>query len=361
METIKENVTSFESLYNATQKCKRNIMWKDSAAGFVKNELVNCCMLKDDLRCNKYKIGKYTIFTITEPKRRKIISTKIKDRVFQRSLCDNYLYQSITKHFIYDNCACQAGKGTDFARKRLKCHMQRHFRKHGLSGYVLQCDVHDFFGSTPHDIAYAAVKARALDKWAQDEVKRIIDSYDQGQDPERGMGLGSQITQLVELAVLDNLDHYVKEQLHIKAYVRYSDDFILIHEDKQYLQYCKAQIVARLQSLGLEISDRKTNIYKFTQSVHFLGFSFRPTASGKIVMRVLPKKVSRERRHMKKLIQRYNDEHMSRHDVEECFGSWKAHASKGDCYKLIGNMNKFVSKLWRDSKCLSLYQPQTSS
>lgn len=361
MKTIKETVTSFESLYNATQKCKRNIMWKDSAAGFVKNELVNCCMLKDELRNNKYKIGKYTIFTITEPKRRKIISTKIKDRVFQRSLCDNYLYQSITKHFIYDNCACQVGKGTDFARGRLKCHMQRHFRKHGLNGYVLQCDVHDFFGSTPHDVAFAAVKSRVLDKWAQDEVKRIIDSYDQGQDPERGMGLGSQITQLVELAVLDNLDHFIKEQLHIKAYVRYSDDFVLIHEDKQYLQYCKAQIVARLQSLELEISDRKTNIYKFTQGVHFLGFSFRPTASGKIVMRVLPKKISRERRHMKKLIQRCNDEKMSRHDVEECFGSWKAHASKGDCYKLIGNMNIFVSKLWRDSKCLNLYQPQTSS
>jgi hypothetical protein len=127
------------------------------------------------------------------------------------------------------------------------------------------------------------------------------------------------------------------------------------------LQYCKAQIVARLQSLGLEISDRKTNIYKFTQGVHFLGFSFRPTASGKIVMRVLPKKVSRERRHMKKLIQRCNDGHMSRHDVEECFGSWKAHATKGNSYKLIGNMNKYVSNLWRDSECLNLYQQQNRS
>jgi hypothetical protein len=361
MKSIKETVTSFESLYNATQKCKHNIMWKDSAAGFVKNELVNCCMLKDELRNGKYKIGKYTIFTITEPKRRTIISTKIKDRVFQRSLCDNYLYQSITKHFIYDNCACQAGKGTDFARKRLKCHMQRHFRKHGLSGYVLQCDVHDFFGSTPHDIAFAAVKARALDKWAQGEVKRIIDSYDQGQDPTRGMGLGSQITQLVQLAVLDSLDHYIKERLRIKAYVRYADDFILIHEDKQYLQHCKAQIVSKLQALGLEINERKTNIYKYAQGIKFLGFSFRPTASGKIIMRILPKKVSRERRHMKKLIQRYNDGYMSMHDVEECFGSWKAHATKGNSYKLIGNMNKYVSNLWRDSECLNLYQQQNRS
>jgi hypothetical protein len=106
MNDLKEIVCSFNNLYAAMLKCKKGIMWKDSAAGFVKNGLVNCFILKDELLSGKYSIGKYTVFTITEPKKRVIVSTRIKDRVFQRSLCDNYLTKQVSKSFIYDNAAC---------------------------------------------------------------------------------------------------------------------------------------------------------------------------------------------------------------------------------------------------------------
>ena len=105
--TVKEEVCSFENLYKAMHKCKQDVMWKDSTAGFVKNGLVNCMKLHDDLMNDKYDIDKYTIFYVHEPKERRIVSTRIKDRTFQRSLCDNYLSEQVTKHFIYDNCACQ--------------------------------------------------------------------------------------------------------------------------------------------------------------------------------------------------------------------------------------------------------------
>lgn len=73
-------------------------------------------------------------YKVYEPKERDIVSTRIKDRVFQRSLCDNYFYDTMTKSFIYDNCACQDGRGTEFARKRLICHLQKYYRKHGTEG-----------------------------------------------------------------------------------------------------------------------------------------------------------------------------------------------------------------------------------
>lgn len=346
MNDVRSTVCSFENLYAAMLKCKNNIMWKDSAAGFVKNGLVNCFTLKDELLSGNYKIGKYTVFTITEPKRRVIVSTRIKDRVFQRSLCDNYLYKSITKSFIYDNAACQVGKGTDFARNRLKCHLQRHFRRHGRNGYVLKCDISDYFGSTPHITACNAARKRVNDSWAFREVERIVNSFTQGKDPSKGMGLGSQVTQLIQLAVLDDLDHYIKEVLHIKYYVRYMDDFILIHEDKGYLKYCREQIKERLTALGLTLSRKKTHIFPITQPIHFLGFSFRLTPTGKIIMRVLSCKVTRERRKLKKLVTRCKAGLMTRRDVDECFKSWVAHASKGDCYKLIASMTDYYNNLW---------------
>lgn len=345
--TVKENICSFENLYAAMLKCKNGVMWKDSTAGFVKNGLVNCYQLKDELLNNKYKIGTYTVFTITEPKKRVIVSTRIKDRDFQRSLCDNYLTEAISKSFIYDNTACQKGRGTDFARNRLKCHLQRHYRKHGLNGYILKCDISDYFGSTSHAVACNAVRKRVPDEWAYSEIERIINSFTQGADPLKGMGLGSQVTQLIQLAVLDNLDHFIKEKLRIKCYVRYMDDFILIHEDKEYLKFCKEKIKEHLSELGLLLSKKKTQISPVSQPLHFLGFSFRLTDTGKVIMRVLPEKVTRECRKLRKLVERCQSGKMTREQVDECFKSWVAHAEKGNCYKLIASMQEYYYNLWR--------------
>lgn len=345
--SVKETVCSFENLYEAMCACKRNVCWKDSVAGYVKNSLSNITKLADEHNNGTYEISKYSFFKVYEPKERDIVSTRFKDRVFQRSLCDNYLTEAVSKSFIYDNCACQTNKGTDFARERLKCHLQRFYRKHGTNGYVLKCDLKNYFGSTSHDVAYEAVKKRVDDEWALQEVRRIIDSFNQGGNPNVGMGLGSQVTQLVQLAVLDDLDHYIKEQLKIKYYVRYMDDFILIHDDKQYLKLCKTKIAEKIEELGLTLSKEKTQIFPITQPISFLGFSFRLTESGKVVMKILPNKIAHERRKLKRLVDRAKSGFMSQEDVDECFVSWKAHANKGNTYKLVRNMEKFYQELWR--------------
>ena len=344
---IKETVCDFGNLYKALWVCKRNVNWKDSIAGYVKNGLINCLTLREQLLNGTYEISKYTVFTIYEPKQREIVSTRIKDRVFQRSLCDNYLTKETSKSFIYDNCACQVDKGTKFARDRLKCHLQRHFRKHGVGGYVLKCDLSNYFCSTSHEVAIAAVRKRVKDEWAVSEVERIIRSFNQGNDPTIGMGLGSQVTQLVELVVLDDLDHFIKEQLHIKGYIRYMDDFIFIHEDKEYLKKCKTLIEERLADLGLKMSVKKTQLFPVTQPIHFLGFSFRLTDTGKVVMKVLHDKISHERRKLKKLVQRAKDGLMTREQVDECFKSWKAHVEQGDTYNLVRKMTEYYKNLWR--------------
>jgi len=344
---IKDLVCDFGSLYKALYKCKRNVVWKDSVAGYVKNGLVNCYKLRQELLNDTYSIDPYTLFKVYEPKERTIVSTRIKDRVFQRSLCDNYLYDIITKSFIYDNCACQIGKGTKFARDRLKCHLQKFYRKNGLDGYVLKCDLSNFFGSTPHKVAMEAVDVRTPDDWVVQKVYQIVKSFNQGEDSSVGMGLGSQVTQLIELAVLDDIDHYIKEQLHIKHYLRYNDDFILIHPDKAHLHYCYEQINARLVALGLTLNKKKTQLFPVTQPIRFLGFSFKLTSTGKVVVKLLPDKISHERRKLRKLVQRAKDGIKTKAEVDECYKSWKAHASYGDTHNLIIQMDKYYKELWR--------------
>ncbi len=348
MSDIKERVCAFRSLYKAMRKCKKNVMWKDSVAGYVKNGLVNCYKLRSQLLEGTYKIDKYSIFTIHEPKKREIVSTRMKDRVFQRSLCDNYLYSAITRTFIHDNCACQVGKGTDFAMDRLNCHLQKHFRRHGMDGYILKCDLSNYFGSTHHNTAKNTTSMRIESAWVNNHTDKIIDSFNQGEDPDIGMGLGSQITQLTQLAVLDRMDHFIKERLGIKYYIRYMDDFMLIHHDKDHLKHCLREIDKHISSLGLKLSPKKTQIFPIKQGIKFLGFIFRPTETGKVIRKLTKDNVAHEKRKLGRMKTLVDRGVMTKEHVNECYQSWKAHAKRGNTHNLILSMDQYYKNLWKE-------------
>ncbi len=364
MPKVKETICDFDNLYISMNKCRRGVLWKDSVAGWVKNGIRNCRKLENDLTFEAYKIDKYIIFNVYEPKLRVIVSTRFKDRVFQRSLCDNYLTYEISKHFIYDNGACLKGKGTDFARDRLHCHLQRYYRHYGNEGYVLKIDLHDFFGSTKHSLAKDTVRDKCEDDWAFSKVCDIIDSFNQGKSPEIGMGLGSQVTQLIQLAILDDLDHYIKEVLKIKYYVRYMDDFVLVHPDKEYLKYCYQKIEEYIISLGLELNKKKTQLFPLSQPIKFLGFNYKILKSGKVTKIITHDKVKREKRRLRKQVERVKNGEIDRASVDDGFASWIAHASgapskakagkpfigRADNYFVIENMKKYYNSLWSESE-----------
>lgn len=88
------------------------------------------------------------------------MSISFRDRVYQRSLNDVGIYPAMTKGFIYDNAACQKGKGADFARNRFKCHLQRYYRKHGCDGYILKMDVRGYYPNMRHDVAKAVFQEK---------------------------------------------------------------------------------------------------------------------------------------------------------------------------------------------------------
>ena len=335
-------------------------MWKDSVAGFLMNAPVNIYDLRNELLDGSYEIRDYSVFTIREPKERVIVSTRFRDRVFQRSLCDNYLTEQVTKSFIYDNCACQIGKGTHFARERLTHHLRSFYREHGVNGYVLKCDIKSYFGSTRHEVALDAIRKRVPDDWAVQQVKDIIDSFTHGEDPEVGIGLGSQVSQLIQLAVLDDLDHFIKEQLKIKHYVRYMDDFILIHESKEYLNQCRIRIEEELARKFLRLSGKKTKVFPVTQNIPFLGFSFRLTPTGKVVKKLTHGKISHQRQRLKKLVARFDCGLMTAEEVNASFECWEAHAEYGNCHNLIRAVEEYYYELWEDEDVQGFIRKRTA-
>lgn len=345
MESVQNTVCSFSNLYKSAQVCRRNVNWKDSVAHFTNHSLASVYRLQNFLRTDTYKISEYSRFEICEPKLRKITSTRFKDRVFQRSLCDNYLTKVVSKDFIPDNYACQKNKGTDRARECLERHLKAFYSRHQINGYILKVDIHDYFGSTQHTVAISAMRKRIPDPWALTHVVNIINSFENNNDYSKGIGLGSQVSQLIQLAVLDDLDHFITQNLHIKLYVRYMDDFILIHHSKKYLIHCLHQIIHFLRTIFLEISPKKTKLFKVTQPIKFLGFSFKLHPTGKVTKRITPDNIKRERRKLRKLIIRVKFDKMTLETFEDCYQSWRAFVKKTDSRGQMLKMDRYKNKL----------------
>lgn len=343
-KTVDDAVT-FKELYKGLKKSCCNVRWKDSVTGYEANGLKNTHLLRQSLLNGTYKISGYQRFKVHEPKEREIVATRLKDRQFQRSLCDNVLYPQITRSFIRDNCACQRGKGVDDALDRLTVHLRRYYFKHGPNGWALKCDIRHYFAETPHDVAKAAIRKRLTDQRAAYYTDAIIDSF----GGDKGIGLGSQVSQITELAVLDDLDHYIKERLRIKHYLRYMDDFILIHEDKSVLRAALAEIEKRLSALGLTLNE-KTQILPLKNGVLWLKRRFVLTDTGKVIRKICMKSVVRERRKLRKMAKLAVAGRIPVAAITESFITWKAHAQRGNCRKIVADMQKLYDKLLSEVK-----------
>lgn len=342
-EEIAENVIEFEPLLNSMYKCKKGVIWKDSVAHYYLNGIEETLKLEKQLREGTYKARKPVCFKVTHPKERDIVSISFRDRVYQRSLNDNAIYPQMSKGFIYDNMACQKGKGTDKARNRLKAFLQKHYRKHGTDGYVLQCDISGYYPNMKHEVALETFKKK-LDGWTYEKTETVLNEQ---YDGDTGYNPGSQMVQIAGISVLDELDHYIKEVLRIKYYIRYMDDFILIHESEEYLNTCREKIEAKLQDKGFALNQKKTKVYSLRKGITFLGFTFKLTDTGKVILILKPKNVKQERKKLYRLVQQAKRGEKPKAKVDECYNGWRNHAAKGNSTKLLRRMDKYYKDLWK--------------
>ena len=336
------DVTGYEALYKSMMKCKKGVMWKDSTAHFCLNGLTEVMKLEQSLMDGTYKERPGKTFTVYEPKKREILSISFRDRIYQRSLNDNIVYPVMAKSFIYDNCACQKGKGTDFAMNRLNAHLQRYYRKYGKEGWVLQCDIKGYYPNMPHEVAEKKF-AKHLDEWTFAEVKKILDNF----EGEVGFNPGSQLIQIAGISVLDEIDHFIKEKLRVRYYLRYMDDFLLISDDKEFLRSCLENIKEYLKERGFELNE-KTSLYRISQGIKFLGFRFILTDTGKVIRLIKTESVKRERRKLRKLVRLAKKGKLTRKKVDQCYESYKAHARRGNTWKMLRRLDKFYEELWKE-------------
>ena len=328
-------------MLQAVNDCAKGVAWKSSVLRWIipANKLRLTLALKNELDNGTYKVSPFTVFRVTEPKPRVIHSPMFRDRVVQRAMCINGLYEDLMRDAVAGSCACQIGKGTLYATDRMTHELQDYFRRNGPDGWCLRLDIHHFFYELRHDVLHDMVERKVTNPDFRRILHMDIDSFD---DP--GLGLGCPSHQLLANAYLHPLDHIIKEQLRIRWYLRYSDDIVMLHPSKIYLQYCRKVVEKELAKIGLHLNG-KSCLHPIRQGVVFLKFRYRLRATGRVTRRMTGKPVRRFRRHLRALARRIWTGELSWKKINESLVSWMSRAKQG-------HNKSIITKTWRYAMAL---------
>jgi len=333
-----DRICDFQNLYRAHTIARRGKRYTKEVIDFELNLSENLVSLSKSLRSKNYRISGYYNFMIFDPKERQIHALNYIDRVVQHCLCDEVLSEILDKKLIYDNSACRKNKGSHFAINRLSIFMRSFYQKYSNKGYFLKCDIRKYFENIDHRILKNKLKRIIFDIDVLDMLYYIIDSFHS--DSGKGLPMGNQTSQWFAIFYLDGLDRLVKEKLHIKYYTRYMDDFILVHENKEYLDFCLTKMKEYLEKNLLLSFNNKTQIFPFKNGIDYLGFHFYLTPFGKVIRRVRKTTKNRFKKKLLYLEKAYRKNYIDLDEIKQVLISYKAHFNFGHTYLLRKSLLK---------------------
>ena len=331
-----QKICSFDNLVSASRKAQRGKRFQDQVSAFnfhLERELYR---LQAGLQTQTYRPGPYYEFHVYEPKLRKISAAPYRDRVVHHALC-NLIDPIFDPTFIFDTYACRKGKGTHKAVDRFTEFSRK-------NTYVLKCDIKKYFPSIDHEILKTRLRRKIRDPQVLWLLDLIVDSsnpqdyvheYFEGDDlltalnRRRGIPIGNLTSQFFANIYLNGFDHFVKEVLRCRYYIRYMDDFVVLDRDKARLHQVKAEMEDYLAGFRLKLHVHKCQIFPVKDGTDFLGYQVFPTHR-----RLRPSSVRRARRRLRGLREDYDNGKISWADVNHSVQSWLGHVKHADTYGL---------------------------
>lgn len=336
-----ERVISPKYLFNAAKEAAKGVRWKSSVQRYLLHLTKNTGRTHKRLRNGEDIRRGFICFDIMERgKLRHIQSVHFSERVVQKSLCRNALVPILTNGLIYDNGASQKGKGTKFATDRLVKQLVRHIRRHGRKGGALLIDFSDYFGNVDHDVIREIYNRAIEDERLRDFAMLFVDAFD------RGLGLGSETSQINAIILANRADHFAKEVLRLKAYVRYMDDTIILHEDMDYLRHCLTELKKIYEARGIIVNDRKTKICDLKHGFTYLKTRFFITESGHIIKKPCRDSITRERRRLKGHKRLLDARMITIKEIETSYQSWRGSMKYRDAHNALKRMDKLYYSLF---------------
>lgn len=337
-------IIDFENLLLASRRAQQGKRYRPNVLAFNYNLDRELLQLQRELKEQTYKPGGYRTFSIYDQKPRMISAAPYRDRVVHHALC-NVIVPLLERTLIADTYANRVGYGTHRALKRF-------IQFARSSRYVLQCDVRKYFPSLDHEILKGMIRRKIKCPQTLWLIERIIDgSNPQGQDLDyfpgddlltplerrRGLPIGNLTSQFFANLYLNGFDHFVKEQLKVRKYLRYVDDFALFSDDRALLAEARPQVEAYLAQLRLKIHPIKSQLFATRHGANFVGFRIFPGREGfpqDVRIRIRTRNLRRARGRLRQLQQDYTAGQLSLAEVVQRLRSWEAHLLHGDTHRL---------------------------
>ena len=350
------NLNNIRYIYD--NKVKKNTKNKKKVLSFDNYYMENIFFIRENLKKKLYEPGTYNIFFVKEPKIRVVMSQNMYDKVINHLVSYYILRPVILPCLIEQNVATREGKGTDYGIKLMKRYLNQ-IKFQSNQFYVLKFDISKYFYNINHDVLKCLLQKKIKDKKALYIIFKIIDSTNKSYINEKinklikyyrknitndkimdeleripfykegkGLPIGNMTSQILAIFYLNDLDHFIKEKLKIKYYIRYMDDGVLIHGDKNYLKYWLNEIKFKIEKEYKLTLNRKTKIYSSNEKIEFLGFIYY-LKNQKLIVKVKTQTKRKFKRKIKNLRNVDNEKY------EHVLASYQGHLKYANSKNLI--------------------------
>ncbi|MEI2806934.1 MAG: reverse transcriptase/maturase family protein [Albidovulum sp.] len=324
---------SFDNLWRAWRQARRGKSRSPGAVAFELDLERELLALQRELADGRYRPGAYRLFTLYERKPRLIAAAPFRDRVVHHAVM-NVIEPPLDRTFIFDSYACRRGKGTHAAVDRYQRWAQRY-------PYALKLDIQRYFPSIDHALLKAKLRRRIADPQVLALLDRIIDGSppDAAGEPlhfpgddlltplerRRGIPIGNLTSQFFANLYLDDLDHWLKEQRRIPAYLRYVDDMVLLADAKTDLHDHRAAVADYLDRERLRLHPRKAQVSCTDDGLDLLGYLVFPHRR-----RLRNDNGLRFRRRLRQFARAYAQGRLSLAAIDPSVQAWLGHARHAD-------------------------------
>jgi retron-type reverse transcriptase len=271
-----EQITSIEALFAAWEIFQKGKRGRRDVQGFWRRLEGNIFSLRRELLSGAYKHGAYESFFVHDPKPRHIRKAKVRDRVVHQALYTvlNELWEPRLIHDVY---SARVGKGTHYGVNRLSMMLRQVSRNSTRSCWALKCDIRRLYDSMDHGVLLKLIRQKISDDRVMGIIESVVTSFHTDGNPGKGMPIGNITSQIFTNIYLNELDHFVKHELRVRFYGRFSDDFVLVSSRRSDILECRARIAEFLSArLRLSLHPHKVSLRPFHQGIDFLGYVLLP-------------------------------------------------------------------------------------
>lgn len=321
-----------QTLFRAWEVFKRDKRNKPDVAEFGVDIEQHIFGLYRDLKNGTYKHGAYKGFWIHDPKVRRIHKASVRDRVLHHAIF-SVLNPVFEPTFIPTSFSCRLGKGTHKGVQWVVQVIRAVSRNNTRPCFALKCDIRKFFDSIDHDTLLGILSTKIKDEKVMRLMHEIVESFSTSRPnlfERRGVPIGNLTSQIFANIYMNEFDQFVKHELEVKYYARYTDDFIIVSTDKTYLENLLAPMQDFLRErLLLELHPKKIILRKHGRGVDFLGYIVLPNH---IQLRAKTKR--RIPRKLQHAVRAYKRGEISELTLESCLNSYMGVLSHADAFRL---------------------------